>query len=126
MDITGIGGYSPLASLDTKSKNRQNMPAEPVIAGPVGAEPTTNATTSAASLASKDDAVAEFMQYMAKSPAERMQEAWLAQHGYTKEQFDALPPEKKQALIEQMKQEIEEKLKEQAKQNPGAVLNVFT
>lgn len=63
------------------------------------------------------DAAQEFKNYMQKSPAERFQEQWLKAHGYTKAQFDALPPEKKQALLDEMRKELEDQIKRTAEDN---------
>lgn len=58
--------------------------------------------------------VADFMDYMKKSPAERFQESWLSAHGISKEAFDAMPPAEKQKILAQMKQDLEAKIKDQA------------
>jgi hypothetical protein len=62
------------------------------------------------------DAVKEFTDYMKMSPAERMQYAWLKQHGISKEEFDSMPADEKQKLIDKMKHEFEEKIKAAAAQ----------
>jgi predicted flavoprotein YhiN len=73
--------------------------------------PKSEATV--ASVAEKSPAQ-EFLDYMKKTPEERMQEAWLRAHGIDPEDFEAMPPEKKQALMDEMKEDIEAKLKEAA------------
>ena len=60
----------------------------------------------------KSDAVRAFLEYMAKTPEERYFEAFLKSKGMTEEQFEALPPEEKQALMKEfedyVKQHVEE------------------
>lgn len=63
---------------------------------------------------SGSDAIADFMNYMKETPEQRMQEAWLKSHGISKEEFDAMSPERKAGIVAQMRQEIEQKLREKS------------
>jgi hypothetical protein len=99
------GGFAALLSGGAVSGSANNNVAK------------AEATSQSASL--KKDAREEFLEYMKKTPAERMQEAWLKAHGITKEEFEAMPPEEKQAITDQMKQEIEDKLQKQAETGQG-------
>lgn len=47
-----------------------------------------------------------FLAYVKKSPVERWIENWLKAHGLTKEEFDALPPEKHDALAKEMAEDL--------------------
>jgi len=47
-----------------------------------------------------------FLSYMKKSPAERWIESWLAAHGLTKDEFDALPPDQHEALAKEMAEDL--------------------
>lgn len=64
----------------------------------------------------------QFLDYMGKTPAERWREAWLRQHGYTEEEFAALPPEKKQALEDQMAEDLKEQARRTAEKETGVVV----
>ncbi|AGZ36275.1 MULTISPECIES: hypothetical protein [Pseudomonas] len=63
-----------------------------------------------ASINSQDtsNALQEFREYMAKTPEEKVQEKVLAELGLTVEEFEALPPEQKQKIGEQIAQRIKE------------------
>ena len=56
-------------------------------------------------------AAEQFMEYMSKTPQQHWQEAWLKQHGLTEEQFAALPPEKRQALTDQMARDMKDQMR---------------
>ncbi|GAB6407690.1 hypothetical protein [Pseudomonas sp. MHK4] len=56
-------------------------------------------------------ATAEFKDYMSKSPEQRMRDAILREMGLTQEEIDQMPPEKQQAIGE----EIAERLLDKAK-----------
>jgi len=71
-----------------------------------------------------NNAVTAFQKYMEMSPEERYFEAFLKKEGLTQEQFDALPPEEKEALLDKfndyVKQQNEEaRLKQQEKELTG-------
>ena len=53
-------------------------------------------------------AVTDFLEYMSKTPEERLYEKLLAEEGYTKEQLEKLPLE----LREKIEERIKEKMKE--------------
>ena len=55
-------------------------------------------------------AAEEFLDYMSKTPEERYFEAILAEKGLTKEQLDALPPEEKAKILEEIKEEIKKRM----------------
>jgi len=62
-------------------------------------------------------ALQEFRDYMAKSPQERIKEKMLKELGLTQEQYDALPPEQKMKIDQQIAQRLQEEveMKTQAK-----------
>lgn len=72
-----------------------------------------------ASIGTQDgsNALQEFRDYMSKTPEEKIQEKILAQLGLTPEEFEALPPEQKQKILDQIAQRLKEdiELKTQAK-----------
>lgn len=59
------------------------------------------------------DAAQQFLDYMKKTPEQRMVDNWLQAHGISREEFDQMKPEEKQKIVEEMKQDIEEKIKQQ-------------
>lgn len=61
-----------------------------------------------------------FLDYMKKTPAERMQDAWLKAHGLTKEKLEKMSPQEQKAVMKQMQDDIERSLKEDA-QKPTKV-----
>lgn len=63
---------------------------------------------------SGEDVVQQFMDYMKESSAQRMEDAWLAAHGITRKQFDAMSGAEKQKIVKEMQQDIKQKLKQQA------------
>jgi acyl-CoA reductase-like NAD-dependent aldehyde dehydrogenase len=52
-----------------------------------------------------------FLAAIQESPAERMAEEWLAGHGITREQLKQMPPERRDATLLQMTQELRVALK---------------
>ncbi|GEM_PF-6397518 len=62
----------------------------------------------------KASVVQEFLDYMAKSPAERLRDQILGEKGLTEEDVEALPPEKRAALEEEIAQRIKDYLTESA------------
>lgn len=85
------------------------------VSGDTFSAALAKAVGNAASTTKSDkDPVKEFLEYANMSPGEKMLYAWLKQKGLSKEEFDALPPEKKQKLIDEMKREIETKVKQKA------------
>ena len=60
------------------------------------------------------DAEQDFLNYMKQTPAQRMEDNWLRAHGLTREQYNALSPEEKKKVAEQMRQDIERQMKQAA------------
>lgn len=63
------------------------------------------------------NAVQEFRDYMAKSPEEKIKEKILQELGLTEDEFEALPPEQKAKVMEQIAERLQEdvQIKTQAK-----------
>jgi len=57
---------------------------------------------SASSTATKPSATDEFKDYMSKSPAQRIREQLLKEMGLTEDDVNAMPPEKQQAISDQI------------------------
>ncbi|MEZ5919201.1 MAG: hypothetical protein R3D66_04640 [Alphaproteobacteria bacterium] len=67
------------------------------------------------SIQTKGDAVKDFMAFMEMSPEERYIAQALADKGYTQEEFDALPPEEQQKIMDEIRQELREKIEAKTK-----------
>ena len=78
------------------------------------AKSASSQQTSLSKPSDSEDARKRFLDYMKQTPAQRWQEAWLKAHGMTKEQFDALPAYKKAALMDEMKQEMQDQIRQAA------------
>lgn len=52
----------------------------------------------------------EFMEYMQKSPIERMRDAWLQGRGLSEEKLEAMSPEERQAIEKQMAEDIKRQM----------------
>ena len=119
MSISGITVQGWKMGIDAGAKKKEdvadtgNFAALLASLSQVKSTSVQEAVKAAPASSSKPSANDEFMAYMQKSPAERMQEAWLKQHGMTKEEFDALPAKEKEAIIQQMRADIEEKIKQE-------------
>ena len=61
---------------------------------------------------SKSEVAEEFLDFMSKTPEERMWELFLKQKGITQEEFESLSLEEQQKIIQEFKEKIEEKFKE--------------
>lgn len=65
------------------------------------------------------DALQAFRDYMDKSPAEKIKEKYLQELGLTEEEYDALPPEKKALIDEQIAQRMQDDVESKALANLG-------
>lgn len=113
MQITGYSTAYALSALKDKTNGQDADLFQNALGADNSSQPQV-ADTVASIAESKYDAVQEFRDYMKMTPGERMQYAWLKQHGISKEEFDSMPADEKQKLMEQMKREIEEKIKADA------------
>lgn len=105
MDISGIGGADWSRPTANAHRTRQNLPDEQQ-------KLQENPASSAAPKASGAEIVKQFMDYMEKTPEQRMLDAWLGQHGISREEFDSMSPEEKQKILDEMKQDMEARLKQ--------------
>ncbi len=53
-----------------------------------------------------DPSVKKFMDFMNESPAQQMEDIWLAQHHLTRADLAKMSPEKRDAILKQMAQDI--------------------
>ncbi len=86
--------------------------------GGTGINNITGAATSSKSKAASEDAsaVQNFMDYMKETPAQRFEDQWLKAHGLTQKDLDAMPADKRQAILKQMADDIKRQV-QQAAQN---------
>ncbi len=66
----------------------------------------------------------EFLAYARMGPIERMRANILKEKGLSEDDVAALPQEERLKLEEEIKNEIKEKLKTQARQQRGSVVNI--
>ena len=109
MALSGIDGLTSWISATNKSKTQQNLPGSIFPSASDSSGPTSGTAAG--------DPVAAFNSFMNETPAQRMQDSWLQQNGITRQQFDAMSETDKQKLLNQMKRDIEERMKEQAAQH---------
>ncbi|WP_242150201.1 hypothetical protein [Sphingomonas sp. BAUL-RG-20F-R05-02] len=72
--------------------------------------PARSAFAGAAS-AKGDQTVAEFLKEAKKTPIQRFKGNFLKSRGLTEEQFDALPPEKRAAILREMEEAMKKAVK---------------
>ncbi len=92
--------------------NAANFSAASVTRNPASAQDANNSANANQAPSAADI----FKNYMKMTPAERMEDAWLKSHGLTKEKLDKMSPSDREAVMKQMKDEIEQNLKQQTEQ----------
>ncbi|NCY25885.1 MAG: hypothetical protein EBX37_13865 [Alphaproteobacteria bacterium] len=65
--------------------------------------------------------MALFLEYMNKTPAERWREAWLKQHKLTEADLEAMSPEKRRAIEDQMAQDMKEQIERSAEKRAAGL-----
>ncbi|WP_028683201.1 hypothetical protein [Pseudomonas chlororaphis] len=73
--------------------------------------PPPTASTAQANSATQSSALDEFKDYMSKSPEQRMRDRILEEMGITEEDLKNMPPEKQQAVAQEIAQRVQDKLK---------------
>lgn len=116
---TATGG-SDFQSLLARAQ--QASGGSPTITGQVAAGSAAEASAkqagkAEAAKAAHDAALAEFNDYMKKTPMEHLRDAVLKEMGVTEDDLAAMPPEKRQAMEGEIARRIKEKLL--AKQDEG-------
>jgi hypothetical protein len=119
MSVSGVNGAIWSAGAINSNQVRQVLPGNLAAVGAVsggasqGASSGTPASLSApSSPASGDGAVQAFESYFRETPAQRMQEAWLRQHGISQQQYNNMSAAEKQKVAAQMNQDIQTQLKQ--------------
>ena len=117
MSISAVSGPNWLFA----SPARQNLPGNSLpSASDTNGAAIGAGTAPTSSSSGSDDAVQKFMNYMNETPAQRLQNAWLQQHGITPQAFAAMSSADKQKIIDEMKQDIEAKLKQKMETGTAA------
>jgi len=101
MSVHGIGDCGPAGypHAANKANAQQTQPA-------ASQESTLGA-------ASEDTSVEQqFLDYMKKSPAQKMIDAWLKAHHLTEKDLDEMTPEKREATLQQMASDIKNEMKQ--------------
>lgn len=88
-----------LSTLTTEESTQQTASASSVAASE---KPLENSQV-------KSDPAQELQEYMKMSYAEKLQWSWMHAHGISKEDFEAMSPEDKQKLLDQMREELKQK-----------------
>lgn len=109
MSIAAVTGFSLTSQAAATAHNRQNLP------GASGTGSTGFSTDLAAAQAAhnvNNTPLAQASNYFKELPAQRLQDNWLSQHGITQAQFNSMNSADRQTISNQMKQDIEAKMKQ--------------
>lgn len=110
-----IADQSFATLLNTGSEKKPDGTPLKVLAIQPASDVTETKSSSSEAVKEKEKTPAElFLEYMNKTPEQRWKEAWLKQHGLTEKEFEALSAEKKQALMDQMAQDMKEQVRQTA------------
>jgi hypothetical protein len=60
-----------------------------------------------------------FLDYMKETPAQKLEDQWLAAHHLTRKQLDAMSPQQREAILKEMEADIEQQLKQQTAKKTG-------
>ena len=93
----------------------------------------SGASGEAASSSGSDDATASgnadpvqtFLNYMKETPAQKLEDAWLAGHHLTHKDLEKMSPEERTKIEKEMAADIKEKLKEQTEKKSGPTVNLL-
>lgn len=117
MEIAGISpGLGAVEAGDKKSGAQADGGFAELLAKESKPKGLTAEEKFAAAKARNEGTMGEFLDYMKKTPAERMEEAWLKAHGLTKADLEKKSPEEQKAIRDAMKKDIEDQLKREAEQ----------
>jgi len=68
---------------------------------------------------SNSDIITSFLNYMKESPAQRMEDSWLAAHHLTRQELAAMPPSKRDAILKEMAADLKQEMMQQTENNLG-------
>jgi len=127
MNVTGVNGAMMGMELSDKKKEQAGAGSFADMLARVD-EPkgVSTADMLAKKKAENESRRNEFLEDMKKTPAERMEEAWLRARGLTKEDLEAMEPEERAALLDEMKQQIEDQIRREAEQKAKSPVEKLT
>lgn len=70
------------------------------------------------------DPVQTFLNYMKETPAQQLEDAWLAGHHLTHKDLEKMSPEERAKIEKEMAADIKEKLKEQTEKKSGTTVDL--
>ncbi|MCB4811234.1 hypothetical protein LG204_07895 [Methylovorus menthalis] len=119
MSISPFITATPLGAAAAYRTRVDSSQAKALELSTLTTEESTQQTASASSVAAsektlenstvKSDPAQELQDYMKMSYAEKLQWSWMHAHGISKEDFEAMSPEDKQKLLDQMREELKQK-----------------
>jgi predicted flavoprotein YhiN len=119
MSISPFITATPLGAAAAYRTRVESSQAKALELSTLTTEESTQQTASASSVAAsektlenstvKSDPAQELQDYMKMSYAEKLQWSWMHAHGISKEDFEAMSPEDKQKLLDQMREELKQK-----------------
>jgi hypothetical protein len=109
MSVQGIGGVGAFAAVAANYRST----AQQRTAAAQAAASLRSAATSAG------DPVREFRNYMKETPAQRLEDSWLAAHHLTRQQYEAMSPKDREGIQKQMAADLKEQVKQAAFDKPG-------
>jgi hypothetical protein len=65
------------------------------------------------------DPVQAFRNYMKETPAQRLEDTWLAAHHLTRAQYQAMSPQERQGIQKQMATELKEQVQQATLDKPS-------
>jgi hypothetical protein len=75
--------------------------------------PAQNAASASSSSTASDTAEQKFLNFMKETPAQQLEDQWLAAHHLTRKDLEAMPAKQREAILKQMEAEIKQQLKQQ-------------
>lgn len=82
-----------------------------------------NGSLAASNSSNQDPAVKSFLDYMKKSPAERIRDAWLQAHHLTEDDLKNMSPAEREAIEKQMAADLKAQMQQQAQAKTPATAN---
>jgi hypothetical protein len=93
-------------------------------AGSAAAASPAPAGADASASSGGSDALQYLENYLKESPAQRMEDAWLAKHHLSESQLEAMPPAQRDAIKKQMADDIKQELQAKTGGKTGTIANV--
>ena len=110
MSVQGIGGLGAYASVAANYRSS----AQQRTAAAMSAAASVQSAAPGAS-----DPVQQFRNYMKETPAQRLEDTWLAAHHLTRQQYEAMSPQEREGIQKQMATELKEQVKQATLDKPS-------